>query len=77
MEEVHDDYSLENEARGMDVHLGFEGKKSNGHGEEIDKDMGMMKIIKELQKEVKIHRVDNKRLMRAREKQGELNMKLV
>jgi hypothetical protein len=50
-----DAYSSENEARGMDVHLGIEGTNSNGHGEEIDKDVSMMKIIKNLQKDVQIH----------------------
>ena len=55
MEEAHDAYISEREARGMDVHLGFEGTNPNGHGEEIDKDVGMMKIIKNLQKEVQIH----------------------
>jgi hypothetical protein len=29
----------------MDVHLGVEGLNSNGHGEEIDKEGHMMKII--------------------------------
>jgi hypothetical protein len=48
MEGEQDAYSSENESRGMDFHLGFEGTNSNGHGEEIDKDMGMMKIIKKL-----------------------------
>jgi hypothetical protein len=33
MEEEHDCYSLEDEVRGMDVHLGIEGTNSNGHGE--------------------------------------------
>jgi hypothetical protein len=37
MEEVQDDYSLEDEFRGMDVHLRVEGTNSNGHGEEIYK----------------------------------------
>jgi hypothetical protein len=46
MEEAWDAYSLEKESIGMDVHLGVEGKNSNGHGEEIDKYMSMMKIIK-------------------------------
>jgi hypothetical protein len=68
MEEAQDAYSLEDEVRGMDVHLGVEGTNSNGHGEEIDKDVSMMKIIKKLQKDVQIHQEDNKRIMRAREK---------
>jgi hypothetical protein len=69
--------SLEDEARGMDVHLRVEGTNSNGHGEEINKYMGMMKIIKNLQKDVQIHREDNKSLMRSREKHGDFNMKLM
>jgi len=67
MEEARDAYSQENEFRGMDVHLGVEGTNSNGHGKEIDKDVGMMKIIKNLQKDVQIHQADNERLKRAKE----------
>jgi hypothetical protein len=48
MEEEQDAYSLEDEVRGMDVHLGVEGTNSNVHGEEIDKDVSMMKIIKKI-----------------------------
>jgi hypothetical protein len=66
MEEAQDAYSLEDEVRGMDVHLGVEGTNSNGHGEEIDKDVSMMKIIKNLQKDVQIHQADNKGLREPR-----------
>jgi hypothetical protein len=45
----------ENEAKGMDVHLGVEGSNSNGHGEEIDKEGNMMKIIERLQKDTQTH----------------------
>jgi len=45
MEEAQDAYNLEDEVRGMDVHLGVEGTNSNGHGEEIDIDVSMMKAI--------------------------------
>ena len=48
MEETQNASSLENEAKGMDVHLGIEGLNSNGHGEEIDKEGHMMKIIEQL-----------------------------
>jgi hypothetical protein len=58
---------LKEEVRGMDVHLGIEGTNSNGHGEEIDKEVSMMKIIKNLQKDVQMHQADKKRLMRAKE----------
>ena len=45
MEEAHTTSSFKDEAKGMDVHLGVEGSNSNGHGEEIDKEGNMMKII--------------------------------
>ena len=51
--------SSENEAKGLDAHLRFEGSNSNGHGEEIDKEGHMMKIIERLQKDAQTHRVDN------------------
>jgi hemerythrin len=63
--------------RGMDVHLGVEGSNSSGHGEEIDKEENMKKIIKNLQKYVQTHRADNEKLMKAREQQGEFNVKLM
>jgi hypothetical protein len=61
----------------MDVHLGVRGTNSNGHGEDIDKDTGMMKIIKELQKYFQIHQANNERLNKAKEKQEKFNMKLM
>ena len=68
MEEAQGPYNSENEVRGMDIHLGVEGSNSNGHGEEIDKEGNMMKIIKKLQKDVQTHQEDKKKLMKAREK---------
>jgi subtilase family serine protease len=67
MEEAQNASSSKNEARGMDVCLGIEGSNSNGHGEEIDKEGSMMKIIERLQKYVQTHRVDNRNLMKARD----------
>ena len=55
MEETQNASSSENEAKGMDVHLGVEGSNSNGHGEEIDKEGNMMKIIDRLQKDAQTH----------------------
>jgi hypothetical protein len=57
--------------------LGVEGMNSIGHGKEINKDVGMMKIIKNLQKDVQIHQEDNKRLKRAKEQQEDFNRKLM
>jgi hypothetical protein len=59
---------VEDDGRGMYVHLGVEGTKSNGHREEIGKDVSMMKIIKNLQKDVQIHQAVKERLKRAKEK---------
>jgi hypothetical protein len=43
----------------MDVHLGIEGTNSNGHGEGRDENMNMAETIKNLQKEIQSHKVDN------------------
>ena len=54
-----------------------EGSNSHGHGEEKDENFNMMKIIERLQKDVQTHRADNRKLMKAREQQGEFNIKLI
>ena len=77
MGEAHGAYSLENEFRGMDVHLGVEGTNSNGHGEEIDIDMGIMKIIKNLKNDIQIHQEDNKRIKRSKDQEEYFNMNLM
>jgi hypothetical protein len=46
----------EDEAKGMDVHLGVEGSNSNGYGKEMDKEGHMMKIIEILQKDAQAPR---------------------
>jgi hypothetical protein len=51
----------------VDVHLGIEGTNSNGHGEERNENMNMVDTIKNFQKDVQSHKVDNERLMRAKE----------
>jgi hypothetical protein len=61
----------------MDVHLGIEGTNSNGHGEERDENMNMVETIRNLQKDVQIHKDDNERIMMAKEKKEEFNMKLM
>jgi hypothetical protein len=77
MEEAQGNYSQEDEVRGMDVHLSIEGTNSNGHGEERDENMNMAETIKNLQKDVQIHKADNERIMRAEERQDDFNMKLL
>jgi hypothetical protein len=67
MEEAQGNYSQQDESRGVDVHLGIEGTNSNGHGEERNENMNMAENIKNLQKDVQSHKVDNERLMKAKE----------
>ena len=61
----------------MDVHLGIERTNSNGHGDERNENMNMAETIKNLQKDVQSHKDNNERIMRAKEQQDELNMKLL
>jgi hypothetical protein len=67
MEEAQEDYNHPDNRRRMDVHLSMEGTNSNGHGEERNEDMNMVETIKNLQKDVQIHKADNERLMKAKE----------
>jgi hypothetical protein len=67
MEEAQGNYNQEDEVRGMDVHLSIEGTNSNGHGEEMNENMNMAETIKNLQKDVQIHKDDNERIMRDKE----------
>ena len=61
----------------MDVHLGIEGINYNGHGEGRDENMNMVETIRNLQKDVQIHKDDNERLMKSKEKQDDFNIKLI
>jgi hypothetical protein len=77
MENAKRTYIREDEIREMDFHFGIEGTNSNGHGEGRDENMNMVETIKNLQKDVQSHKDDNERLMKAKEKQDEFNMKLM
>jgi hypothetical protein len=77
MEYEQGNCSQQYESRGMDVHLGIEGTNSNGHGEGRDENMNMVETIKNLQKDVQSHKVDNERIMRAKEQKDDFNMKLL
>jgi hypothetical protein len=77
MERAQTASNSEDEAKGMDVHLGVEGSNSNGHGEDIDKEINMMKIIERLQKDAQTRRADRKKFRKAQEKQGEFNIKML
>jgi hypothetical protein len=77
MEEAWGNYSQQDESRGVNVHLGIKGTNSNEHGEERNENMNMAETIKNLQKDVQSHKVDNERLMRAKEQHDDFNMKLL
>jgi hypothetical protein len=49
----------------------------NGNGKEKDKEGHIMKIIEGLQREAKSHRADSRKLMKVRDRQGELNFKFL
>ena len=66
MEEAQENYIHPEKRKGMDVHLGMEGTNSNWHGEERNEDMNMAETIKNLQKDVQIHKDDNESLMKAK-----------
>jgi hypothetical protein len=77
MEETQRNYSKEDEIRMMDFHLGIEGTKSNGHGEERNENMNMAETITNLQKDVQGHKYVNESIMKYKEKKDDFNMKLL
>jgi hypothetical protein len=68
MEYEHGVYIQEYDIRGMNVHMGIEGTNSNGHGKGRDENMNMVETIKNLWKDVQIHKDGNERIMRAKYK---------
>jgi len=48
MEDAQEDYSQEDEVRGMNVHLGIEGTNSNGHGAIKEEDVNLVETIRKL-----------------------------
>jgi hypothetical protein len=77
MEYAQGDYNHEDEIRGMYVNMGNEGTNSNGHGEGKEESMNLVETIKSLQKDVQSYKDDNERLMKAKEKQEDFNIKLM
>jgi hypothetical protein len=51
----------------MYVHMGNEGTNSNGHGEGREERMNLVETINNFQRDVLSHKVDNERLMKAKE----------
>jgi hypothetical protein len=65
------------EREGKDVNMGVEGSNSSGHGKEKDKEGHIMKIIEGLQREAKALQANSQKLMKVRDRQGELNLKFL
>jgi hydroxymethylpyrimidine pyrophosphatase-like HAD family hydrolase len=57
--------------------LGLEGTNSNGHGGGKEEDINMTETLKILQTDVQSHKDNNERLMKAKEEQEYVNMKLM
>jgi hypothetical protein len=77
MEDTQGAYNHEDGIRWMYVNIGNEGINSNGHGKGKEENMNLVETIKKLQKDVQNYKVDNERLMKAKEKQEGFNMKLM
>ena len=77
MQDAHGDSSHEDEIRGMYVNMGNEGMNSNGHGEGKGDNMNRVETIKSLPNDVRSYKVDNERLMKAKEQKEYFNIKLM
>jgi hypothetical protein len=71
MEDVHRTYNPDDEFEDLYVGLGVNGTKSK------EERMNLVETIKRLQKDVQSYKVDNERLMRAKEQQDDFNVKLM
>jgi hypothetical protein len=61
----------------LNVQLGLEGTNSNGHGGGKDEDVNLDETIIKLQTDFQSHKVDNERIMKAKEQHKDFNMKLM
>jgi hypothetical protein len=77
MEDAQRTYNYEDEVRGLGVSMGNAGTKSNGHGEGKEESMNLVETIKSLQRDVQSYKVDNEKLMKAKEQQDGFNIKLL
>jgi hypothetical protein len=67
MEDAKWDYKHEDEIIGLYVDIGNEGTNSNGYGKCKEESMKLVEIIKSLKKDVHNYKVDNERLMKAKD----------
>jgi hypothetical protein len=71
MEDAQRTYNHDDEFRDLYVGLGVDGTKSK------EECINLVETIKGLQKYVQIYKVDNERLMKAKEQQDDFNIKLM
>jgi hypothetical protein len=71
MEYMQRNYSSDDEFGDLYILLGFDGTKSK------EGNMNLVETVKILQRDVHSYKADNERLMRAKEKQFEFNVKLM
>jgi hypothetical protein len=57
--------------------MGNEGTKSNRHGEWKDKSMNLLETINSLQRDALSYKDDNERMMKDKEKQYGINIRLL
>jgi hypothetical protein len=60
----------------MDVHMGNEGTKSNGHGKGKEERMNLVETIKNMKKYVHSYKSNNERLMKCQGEAGGLQHKV-
>jgi hypothetical protein len=77
MEDAQRTYNHEDEVIRMYANIGYEGIDSNGHGEAKEESMNLVKTIKCFQKDIQSYKVDNDRIMKAKEEQDGFNIKFL
>jgi len=77
MEDAPRTYIHDDEFRGLYIGMGIDSTKSNEHKEGKEEHIKLVETIKGLQKYVQSYKVDNKKLMKAKEQQDDFNIKLM
>jgi hypothetical protein len=77
MEDTKGVYIQEGEIARMDVHLSNEGANLIGHGEGKEEILNLAEMIKNLKKDVQIHKDYNESLMKFKENKDNFTMKLM
>jgi len=76
MQDGQDPDSHEEEDKGSNISAGIENTKSNGHKERIEP-LELIETMRSLKIEMQSCRANNERILKAQEKQNQLNTQLV